>query len=161
MKVMKRIAKILLVAVCVFLAVRVISYVNRPYASSVLEEHIRERVADKFDPILVKIHDGADDRYYEIEPSYDLEKLFAFDGWEQTKGRSYDTPAVEFRLAEQWILKLYGDGKITAYDGYSSSKYKSTAYYTAPAEIIGAVSGFIESNGEPQEKPFSESMFYQ
>ena len=158
---MKRIAKILLAVVCVVLAVCVISYVNRPYSSSVLAEKIQERGADRFDPILVKIDDGADGRYYEIKPSYDLGKLFAFDRWEQTKGRTYDTPVMEFRLAEQWILKLYGDGKMTAYDGYSSSKCKSTAYYTAPEEIIRAVSDFIEIHGEPQEKPFSESMFYQ
>ena len=74
--------------------------------------------------------------------------------------QSDDTPAIAFRLAEEWIIDLHSDGTATAYYGYSSSKHKSNAYYVVPTEIIKAISDFVEANGELQEKRYPESVFY-
>lgn len=157
MNAIKRIVKILFVAVCIFVVVCAISYINRPFSPEVTVEEIKKAVAEN-SPILVKYND----RYYEYEigASDDLAKLFAFDKWEQTQMQSYDTPAIAFRLAEEWIIDLHSDGKATAYYGYSSSKHKSNAYYVVPTEIIQALSDFVEVNGELQEKHYPESAFY-
>ena len=152
---MKRIVKILFVSVFIFAVVCAISYANRPFSPEVTVEEIKKAVAEN-STILVKSYD----RCYEIEASDDLAKLFAFDKWEQTQKRSYDTPAIAFRLAEEWIIDLHSDGKATAYYGYSSRKYKSTAYYVAPTEIIRTLSDFVEANGTLQEKHYLESAFY-
>ena len=151
------IVKILLTAVCIFtvlIVVCAISYMNRPLSPEVTVEEIQKAVA-KNSPILVKYNDSS----HEIEASDDLAKLFAFDKWEQTQKQSYDTPIIAFCLAEEWIIDLHSDGKATAYYGYSSSKYKSNAYYVVPTEIIKALSDFVEANGELQERHF-EHVFY-
>jgi len=150
----KRIVKILFSAVCIFIVIFAISYINRPPSPEVTVEEIRKAVAEN-SPILVKCND----RSYEIGASDDLAKLFALDKWEQTQKRSYDAPAMAFCLAEEWIIDLHSDGKATAYYGYSSSKYKSNAYYIVPIEIIKALSDFIEANGELQERHF-EHVFH-
>lgn len=155
-KVIKKIAKILLAVLCIFVVAKVIAYANRPYSPSVSIENIQRGMSRVDGLHLVK----ANDHYYTIEGSYALAKLFVFDEWEQTQKASSGKAVIAFCLAEEWIIDLHSDGSVTAYDGYASSKHKSTAYYAAPAEMIAALSDFIAANGELQEGRFLESAFY-
>ena len=158
---MKKRAKMFLVTVCVLTAallIAVIWYISRPkpYDPSLTPEHIQNRVAfsDKRNRFLVKLVDPLHEenvRCYEAEPSYNFVELFAFDQWELTEEKTDSTPVMAFRLAEEWVIELYNDGKIAAHDGYAPRKYESAAYYTVPAEIITALSAYIEANGELQE----------
>ena len=152
--VMKRIA---LAAVCigvVFLIVRVISYVNRPVSPNVTVPEIQEAIARK-GPFWVKYQDSS----YEVKASDQLAALFAFDAWEPAEERSEGTLVMVFYLAEEWLVDLYSDGVVVAYDGYALSNQKTTARYTAPAEIVGALSEYIETNGELQERHY-ERMYH-
>ena len=153
--VIKRIVKILFAAVCIFVVICAILHANRPFSPEVTVEKIKKAVTEN-SLILVK----SNDCYYEIGASDDLAKLLAFDKWEQAQMQSDDTPAIAFRLAEEWIIDLHSDGTATAYYGYSSSKHKSNAYYVVPTEIVKAISDFVEANGELQEKRYPESVFY-
>lgn len=155
MSAIKRIVRILIVAVCIFVVICAISYINRPFSPEVTVDKIQKAITEN-SSILVK----SNDRYYEIGASDDFAKLFAFDKWEQTQKQSYDNPVIAFRLAEEWIIDLHSDGKATAYYGYSSSKYKSNAYYVVPTEIIQVLSDYVEVNGKLQEKHYPESAFY-
>ena len=160
MIVIKKLVKNLFVGICIFAVVfvvaKVIAYANRPYSPSVSIENIQRGMSRVDGLHLVK----ANDHYYTIEGSHALAKLFVFDEWEQTQKASSGKAVIAFCLAEEWIIDLHSDGSVTAYDGYASSKHKSTAYYAAPAEMIAALSDFIAANGELQEGRFLESAFY-
>ena len=147
MSVVKKIAKILLVGICIFVVAKVIAYVNRPYSPTVSVERIQEEMR-KEQRISVQVND----REYKIQGSWDFANLFAFDEWEQTEKGSYGTDVVVFEPAEEWSVKIRSDGSITAYDGYSPNAYKNTAYYTAPAEVVAALSDFVVANGDLQER---------
>ena len=151
---MKRIA---LAAVCigvVFLIVRVISYVNRPVSPNVTVPEIQEAIAKK-GPFSVKYQDSS----YMVKSSDQLAESFAFDAWEPAEERSKGTLVMVFYLAEEWLVDLYSDGAVVAYDGYALSNQKTTARYTAPAEIVSVLSGYIETNGELQERHY-EHMYH-
>lgn len=142
MRIVKKIAKILLVGICVFVMAKVIVYANRPYCPTVSVENIREEMQkDRLIPVKVN------DQEYMIQGSYAFAKLFAFDEWEQAEKASYGTTVIVFEPAEEWSVKIRSDGSVTAYFGCAPRKYKKTAYYAAPAEAIAAVSDFIAANG--------------
>lgn len=149
---MKKLGKILLLALCLCVVVCVILYIFRPHTPYVTIPEI-ERGANG--SALVKLGEG----YYELQASDSFAELFAFDEWEQTQNRPSGNPAIMFRFAEEWIVEIYSDGAVSAYYGYASLNQKSSAYYIAPAEIIEALSSFVEENGVPQEGQFLESAF--
>ena len=149
--VMKKLVKKLFVGICIFAVVfvvaKVIAYANRPYCPTVSVENTQEEMQkDRLIPVKVN------DQEYMIQGSYAFAKLFAFDEWEQAEKASYGTTVIVFEPAEEWSVKIRSDGSITAYDGYSPNAYKNTAYYTAPAEVVAALSDFIVANGDLQER---------
>ena len=153
---MKKLWKILITMVAAILglcvAAMIAFYSFRPYSDNVTISGLERGASGS---ALVKTEDG----YYELQASGSFVELFAFDEWDQTRKKPSGDPTIMFRFAEEWIVKIHSDCTVSAYYGYASSKQKPIAYYTAPVEIIEALSSFVEENGDPQAGQFLESAF--
>jgi len=142
------------VLACVVLGAIVIFaiHASRPYSDAVTLSGIERGAGGG---ALVKM----DDEYYELQATDIFSGLFLFDKWEQIRKKPDGDPAIMLRFGEEWIVKIYSDGKISAHYGYASSKQKPSAYYQAPVEIVEAISSFIIENGVKQEGRSLESQF--
>ena len=94
MSVVKKIAKILLVGICIFVVAKVIAYVNRPYSPTVSVERIQEEIRQDR-RISVKVND----REYMIQGSWDFANLFLIRQHRESV----------FVLAEPLIFSDFGD----------------------------------------------------
>ena len=142
------------VFVCVVLSAVAIFVIHssRPYSDAVTISGIAQGVGGG---ALVKV----DDEYYELQAADSFSELFLFDKWEQIQKKPVGEPVIMLRFGEEWIVKIYSDGKISAHYGYASSKQRPNAYYQAPVEIVEAISSFIKENGVVQEGRSLESQF--
>lgn len=149
---MKIIGKIFACVLCLCVVIGVALYLFRPYADAVTVENIKNGVAGE---ITAQIGESC----YELPASTDFTKVFTFEEWEQVKSKPDGAPLVRLRLAEEWVIELYGNGKAAAYYGYASPKMKDTAYYNVPTDSVAAVTAYIEENGTLHSKAFSDSHF--
>ncbi len=124
----------------------------KPYAPAVTVEGIR-----------FGLNGGADaqigENCYTLAPHPPFAQAFAFGDWQETRDKPTGDPLIRLRLAEEWVIKLYADGKVSAHYGYASRDTKGHAYYLVPTDCIGAIKAYIEENGIPQAEPFGESHF--
>ena len=142
------------VLVCVVLGAVAIFAIHsfRPYSDAVTLSGIERGAGGG---VLIK----TGDEYYEIQAADSFAELFLFDKWEQIRKNPAGDPAIMLRFGEEWIVKIYSDGTVSAHYGYASSKQKPNAYYQAPSEIVESISSFVIENGVPQEGRSLESQF--
>ena len=152
---MKKLLLILVLAFFLFIALVVLSFINRPYSDCVTVEGI-ENAALNGGVIMAKIGDD----YYEIETSSELCDLFSSGDWEMTREKSFENAVISFRFAEEWIVEFHADGKVCAYYGYASRKEKKIAYYEIPDDTADKLATFVVRNGDLKEGKAYRSAFY-
>ena len=133
------------------LVIAVISFIiyqkTKPLSDSVTVEHLKMETSETNSYILAKISD----EYYETNASDEFGSLFAFDDWKLISNKPDGELCISLRFAEQYILEIFDNGYVAAYDGYAPRKTVSYAYYTIPEHVANSVTSYLRQNGIPHE----------
>lgn len=104
---------------------------------------IQTATAAQEDYILVK----AKEKYYEVYSSSDFSQLFSFENWKIIKEINKEEDVIiSLRFAELFVIDVYKNGMVAAYDGYAAREYSSSAYYKMPITAIEKIINFLEEN---------------
>ena len=104
---------------------------------------IQEATETQDNYILAKI----EEKYYGISPSKEFSQLFLFEKWKNIKeiNKGLDV-VISIRFAELFVIDIYKNGLIAAYDGYAAKEYSSVAYYEMPISTVESIKKFFEEN---------------
>lgn len=137
----------ILILVAILFVGAVIYYINRPLDSCVTISGIQNGTQNQGNSVLAKIGD----EYYEIASTNEFTTMFSFDEWEKSSSTLSGEPVMLLQFAELWVVELYSDGQVAAYNGYAALGKKSYAYYKMPESAVEQVISYIEEKGISHE----------
>lgn len=123
----------------------IISHNNRPLDSSVTISGIQAGVQAQENYILAKVGDS----YYETASANSFSTLFLFDEWKVAQAIPAEGPVVSLQFAELWVVDIYSDGTVAAYNGYAPRKYQESAYYIMPEVAVAEIIAYLEETATP------------
>lgn len=104
---------------------------------------IQSATESQEDYILAKI----EEKYYEIPSSHEFSQLFLFEKWKNRREINQEIDVIiSLRFAELFVIEIYENGMIAAYDGYAPKEYRSLEYYEMPISAIEKIVTFFEEN---------------
>lgn len=122
----------------------IIGFINRPLDSYVTIEGIQMGTQTHENYILAKTGDS----FYETDPSDEFAALFEFEEWKMVSSAPSGDSVLSLQFAELWVVDIYSDGLVAAYNGYASStRCKDSAYYSMPAEAVEKIIEYLKQNG--------------
>lgn len=145
------------VIVCVVIgAAFVFSFLlrSRPLSPNLTRESVASAMGANSFQVLV----GED--CYLLENSQPLNSFCDFSQWTEGKPASVGARVLTVELAEEYELAFYEGGAAQAYDGYSSTRYQSTVWYTVPDTEATDLAAYIQANGSIQEMRLGPSSWF-
>lgn len=138
----------IVIALALVIAGTVIEFINRPLDSYVTVEGIQMGTQTHENYVLAK----SGDSYYETDPSDEFAALFQFEEWEMISVPPEGEPLLSLQFAELWVVDIYSDGRVAAYNGYApSTRCKDSACYSMPTEAVAQVIEYLEKNAIEHE----------
>lgn len=116
---------------------------NNSVSPNITISGIQSATASQENYILAKV----EEKYYEISSSNEFSQLFLFKKWKNIKEITQGIDVIiSLRFAELFVIDIYENGMIAAYDGYAPREYRSLAYYEMPTSAIESIVTFFEEN---------------